>query len=433
MYDMASITAITDAELTRFFFALVCLLFSAHIFGYVFQRLKMPKVIGEITGGLLLGPTLLGHFFPNAYSWLFQASEVQGKLISAIYWIGLLLLMFISGFEIQRSVSKGDKKLITAILIGGTIVPFLGGWLLPKLYDFSPFLGPEQNMTAFTIILSIAIAVTSIPVISKIFIDLNLMNSRFAKIIVTTATIEDVMLWVLLAIATAMVSTESLSLTKILITVAITILFFAVSLLLFPKIVKKVEQSFIKNWLLSSRAGYTLLICFLFGALASLLKINIIFGAFLAGIIIGSIKSEKFDAVRNQIKEFSLAFFVPIYFAVVGLKLDLLHHFNPLFFILFLSVTMLLKTIGTVIAAKIVTKDWFSSLNTAIAMNTRGGPGIVLATIAFELGIINETFFVTLVLLAIITSLIAGYWFNLVKIKGWRLLNDESEPAKPVD
>ncbi|MBI4208817.1 MAG: cation:proton antiporter [Deltaproteobacteria bacterium] len=230
--DTAALITLSNLELTRFFFAIILFLVFAHAFGYLFNRFKIPKVIGEIVGGLVLGPTLLGFFSPTAYTWIFNAFESEGKLISSIYWIGLVLLMFISGFEIQKSVDKEDKKLIGAILLGGTAIPFLVGWFTPHLYDFSPYLGEKSSMLSLTIIVAIAIAVTSIPVISKIFIDLGIINTRFSKIILATATIEDVVLWVALAIATALAGSEALSMSNIVSKVLLTLVFFAVVLLI---------------------------------------------------------------------------------------------------------------------------------------------------------------------------------------------------------
>jgi Kef-type K+ transport system membrane component KefB len=141
-------------------------------------------------------------------------------------------------------------------------------------------------------------------------------------------------------------------------------------------------------------------------------------------VVVGSMPSEKFKGVKDNIKEFSLAFFIPIYFAVVGLKLDLIYNFDLTFFLMFLLFAVIIKTAGTFIAAKVAGKDNLSSLNLAVAMNTRGGPGIVLATVAFDIGIINEIFFVTLVMVAIVTSLMAGYWFKWVLGKGLPLLKE---------
>ncbi|MBU1245720.1 MAG: cation:proton antiporter [Nanoarchaeota archaeon] len=422
--DVANLITLNNLEITRFFFAIALLLISAHGFGYLFQRFKLPRVVGEIVGGLVLGPTILGFFAPNIFTWIFNAFEAEGKLISIIYWFGLVLLMFISGFSIQKSFSKEDKKTIFAILIGATIIPFIAGWVAPTFYDFSPFLGVKNSMPALKIVIAIAVAVTSIPVISRIFIDLKVINTRFAKIILTTATIQDVILWVALAIATGIVSAEALSISGIVSTILITLVFFGASLIIMPKLLKFSNNLRLNLLIKSSVTGYTLFICFFFVAIASILNVNIVFGAFLAGIVIGTMPNEKFGVVKTHIKEISLAFFIPIYFAVVGLKLDLIHNFNVLFFLGFLLFTTIFETIGTLIATKLTKKDWLTSFNFAVAMNTRGGPGIILATIAFDMGIINETFFVTLVMVAIITSILSGYWFKFMLLKGWRFLEN---------
>jgi Kef-type K+ transport system membrane component KefB len=413
---------LNNLELTRFFFAIVLLLVSAHYFGYLFHRYKLPRVIGEILGGLLLSQTVLGYFAPGIHNWLFNAFESEGKLISIIYWLGLILLMFISGFEIQKTFTEGDKRTIIAILLGATIMPFFAGWIAPSIYDFSPYMGVKNNMLALKIVIAIAVAVTSIPVISKIFIDLNIINTRFAKIVLATATIQDVFLWVALAIATGLVGAGTVSFAGIIATVLITILFFCFALFVMPKLVKFSSDSKYNLLIKSSVSGYVLFICFLFAAIASILNVSIVFGAFLAGIVIGLMPNEQFETEKRHIKEIAMAFFIPVYFAIVGLKLDLIRHFDLKFFLGFLLFSTVFESIGTLIAAKIIKKDNLSCINFAVAMNTRGGPGIVLATIAFDIGIINQTFFVTLVLIAIITSLMAGYWFKYVLRKGWNLL-----------
>lgn len=429
--SVAESITLNSLELTRIFFAIVLLLVSAHLFGYLFHRFNLPRVVGEIFGGMLLGPTGLGFFFPGAHDWIFNAFEAEGKLLSIIYWFGLVLLMFVSGFELQKSIDRGDKKLIGIILFGATAIPFLAGWLAPMFYDFSPYLGSKSNMAALTIVIAIAVAVTSIPVLSKIFIDLEIIHTRFAKIILATATIQDVILYVALAIATGLVSASSLSLSGIFVTVLITIVFFGLALLVMPKLINFSNRHRYNLLFKSSTSGYVLLICFLFSAVASVLEVNIVFGAFLAGIVIGMLPQEQFAKEKSHIREISLAFFIPVYFAIVGLKLDLIRHFDVMFFLGFFLFTSAFETIGTFISLKLSRYDRLSSFNIAVAMNARGGPGIVLATVAFDLGIINQTFFVSLVLIAIVTSLLAGYWFKYVISKGWQLLSGEQLELAP--
>lgn len=424
--------SLSNLELTRLFSGIVLLILLAHTFGYLFQRLKLPRVIGEITAGLLLGPTVLGLLAPQAYRWLFSAFEAEGPLISMIYWLGLVLLMFVSGFEIQRSLNRDDRKIIIALTIGSTVVPFVAGWIAPHMYDFSPYLGDKKNLLALKLIIAIATAVTSIPVLTKIFIDLNIINTSFAKIVLSTATVHDVILWVALAIATGIVSSESSSLSEILYHVTFTIIFFGVALLVMPRVFKVLHESEWNILMRSSVAGYILIICFSFSAVASILNVNVVFGAMLAGVVVG-MAPERFEKERTHIKEMSLAFFIPLYFAIVGLKLDLVHHLNPLFLVGFLLFTTAFQMLGTMGAARMLKQDWLSSFNLGIALTDRGGPAIVLATVAFDLGIINETFFVTLVLIAIITSLTAGTWFRYLLVKGYPLLKSKEVQQASAD
>jgi Kef-type K+ transport system membrane component KefB len=280
-------------------------------------------------------------------------------------------------------------------------------------------------MLALKIIIGITVAITSIPVISKIFIDLGIINTSFAKIVLATATLHDIILWIALAIATGLVSADALSVSGIASTVLITLIFFGLILFVMPRLTSLINGLRYNLLIKSSKSGYILFICFFFSAIASVLEINIVFGAFLAGIFVGAMPHDRFEKAKEHIKDISLAFFIPIYFAAIGLKLDLIYHFDIRFFLGFLLFATTFQALGTLLSLKLAKEDWLSSFNIAVAMNARGGPGIVLATIAFDLGIINQTLFVTLVLIALVTSLMAGYWFRFVLSKGWPLLKDE--------
>src|SRR5438132_5371682 len=420
--SLVSTFTLSSLELTRFFFAMVLLLFTAHSFGFLFYEAKLPRVIGEIFGGLVLGPTFLGFVAPDAESWVFGAFPSEGALISVISYIGLILLMFISGFEIQRAFSKEDRKIATSFLVGATFVPFVIGMAVPFVYNFSPFSGPNGNMLSLAIIVGIGVSVTSIPVISKIFIDLRIVDTQFAKIVLAIATVEDVIQFGALAIATGVGTSASASLSLVVFTALLTIAFFAAALLGLPRMIHYTIGSKFNILIRTHPSRYALFLCFSLVALASLLNVNIIFGAFLAGIAIGMMPEEIFILAKAQIKSISLALFTPIYFSVVGLKLDLIHSLDLVFFLFFLIFFLFLKVAGSLVVGRLIKQKRLGSLNLAIALNARGGPGIVLATVAFDLGLISETFFVGLVLTAIITSLIAGFWLRYVKKRGWDLL-----------
>src|SRR5258706_2442322 len=193
--------SLSDIELTRFFVAIVALMGLAHVMGSLFGRLHMPRVIGEIAGGLVLGPTLLGAIAPGAYRWVFTAFPEEGKLLAMASEFGVVLLMFMSGMEIRARFAREDRKVAFPLLAGATLLPVLLRVSAPRVFNFKPYLGPSWNISSLTIIIGIAVAITSIPVISKIFLDLGIMHTRFARICLTVATVEDIALWGLLAVA----------------------------------------------------------------------------------------------------------------------------------------------------------------------------------------------------------------------------------------
>ena len=422
----AEALSLSNLELTRFFIALVLLLLTAHLLGFFFYELKLPRVIGEILGGLLLGPTVLGYFSADLMNWVFSAFPSEGKLLSLVSNLGLILLMLVSGFEIQRSFSREDRRIAVAFLVGATLIPFMIGVTVPTLFNLSNYSGPNGNGLTLAIIVGIGVSVTSIPVISKIFLDLRIIDTRFAKIVLAIATVEDVIQFALLAIATGIAGSSSIALGTIATTIFVTILFLSFCLLVLPRLILYTHRSRFNLLIDTHPTRYALFLCFSLVAIASLANVNVIFGAFLAGVAVGVLPKDTFSKAKSQIKSISFATFTPVYFAIVGLKLDLIHHFDPALFLGFLLFSTALKGFGALAIGRFVRQGWLSSVNFAVALNARGGPGIVLATVAFDLSLISEAFFVALILTAIITSLVAGYWLRYVRRKGWALLSDDS-------
>lgn len=130
MFDFNSL------ELSHFLLATAILLALAHLLGYLAERLMIPRVIGEVAAGIVLGPTLLGYFYPGAFSWLFVGFPQEDRMFGLMYQIGLTLLMFCSGLKFHTKFKKGDGKITTVIVLASTILPFALGWLATSLIDF---------------------------------------------------------------------------------------------------------------------------------------------------------------------------------------------------------------------------------------------------------------------------------------------------------
>lgn len=402
---------LTENESGSLFLSILSLLLLAHFLGHLFEKLSLPKVIGEISAGLFLGISGIGGISSDTVFTLFNSFPEEGKILSFIYWVGLILLMFTAGFKIQFLSIAEDRKMIFNLLISATIFPLIGGYVFYQFYDFSPYLGSLGSANSMLIIVCVATAITSIPVISKIFLDLNIIKTRFAKIILATATLQDLILWMFLgpALHISLIENNNIMLGFI------NSLFFLITSFLFgPKIIKYVTEIKINFFINASPVAYLLSICLVLTLLANVLNVNLVFGALMAGIIVGTLSRKEFNSAKQSITDFSMAFFIPLYFAIVGLKIDLLYCFDAELFFTFLCITSLIEIGSVYIGMRLFQVDPLTSLNLGVAMNARGGPGIVMASLAYEASIINQKFFVSLVLVAIVTSLISGSWFKFL-------------------
>src|SRR5215470_12392866 len=186
----------TDADFGSLALLLLLILAAAHVLGECFARLRQPRVIGEILAGVLLGPSVLGRFAPAASTAIFagitgRRAEHNDVLIF-VYDLGLILLMFLSGAEMRGLLGRQDRKQVTWLATVGTGLPFLIVLALGPWLPLSRMIGAAQQRASLLLVVGIAVAVTSIPVISRIFLDLGIMRTRFARLVLAVAVIEDV-------------------------------------------------------------------------------------------------------------------------------------------------------------------------------------------------------------------------------------------------
>jgi Kef-type K+ transport system membrane component KefB len=204
----------TTEEIGRLVLTLAVLVASPHGLGYLFERFRQPRLVGEILAGVALGPCVLGHWFPICQRCsLDRAGDKTETVLGFIYWLGLLLLMFVSGSQTRHLLGSENRHETVLLVAIGTPIPFfivlglgLLGWLPLHLIT-----GSARQPTSTLLVLAIAAAVTSIPVISRIFYDLGILHTRFASLLLGSAVIEDIILWAVLAIATTLAASATLA------------------------------------------------------------------------------------------------------------------------------------------------------------------------------------------------------------------------------
>jgi Kef-type K+ transport system membrane component KefB len=420
-------TCLSNSDLTSTFFLLLLLVGLAQLLGYFFVKIRQPRVVGEIVAGVLIGPSVLGQFHFAAP--MMNSIHQEAIPLSLFYWLGLLLLMFLSGAEARQIFGPDERRDVAWLTLVGTGIPFLLGLALGSRIVGPELSGPLGNTLSLTIIMAVGVAVTSVPVVSKIFADLGILRTRFARLILGVAVLEDIVLWLSLAVATAVAGHTSLKSHQLAWHLVSTVAFFVLGLTLVPRAIKRMSKSRFNVLAQTSPVSYVMTILLAYCALAGALDVSMVFAAFLAGFAVVHKKRRLFEEALGAIGKVSFAVFIPVYFAIVGLKLDLVRGFSLWMVVIFLAGSCLIKVISVAVAGRFAGFRGLELVNLAVTMNARGGPGIVLASVAFDAGIISPKFYTTLIIAAVLTSQAAGAWLDLVLRRGWPLLKNDPVEA----
>jgi Kef-type K+ transport system membrane component KefB len=404
---------------------LLLLVGCAQLLGYLFVKLRQPKVVGEIAAGILLGPALLGRF--PFLSHLIDNAKHQGNILDFVYWLGLLLLMFLSGAETQQLFTREERREVGWLIIAGTGIPFALGLIFGPWLIRPALAGPNGNRVSLIITLAVAVAVTSVPVVSKIFADLKILHTRFARLVLGVAVLEDIVLWLALALATAVAGKTVLNPQAMSYHLLSTIGFFLLGLTIVPRLIKRVNKARFNVLAKQSPVGYAIAVLLAYCAVAGALRVSLVFAAFLAGFAVVHKKRRLFAEALDAIGKVAFAFFIPVYFAIIGLKLDLIREVSLWMMVAFLVGSCVVKILSVSLAGRFAGFRGLDLANLAITTNARGGPGIVLASVAFDAGIISPKFYTTLVVAAVLTSQFAGAWLDYVLRRGWSLLTPTIE------
>src|ERR1041385_6075154 len=218
--------------------------------------MRQPKVIGEILAGIVVGPALIGRL-PWAAG-LGEATAHHGNLLSFVYWLGLLLLMFLSGAEKQQLFTRAERREVGWLAIVGTGIPFILGLTFGPWLVGPALAGPNGNRISLIIVPAVGVAVTSVPVVSKIFADLKILHTRFARLVLGVAVLEDIVLWLALAVATALAGGTRLNPQQMLCHLIATVSFFALGLTTVPRVCKRISRSRFNVFSRQFPVGYAL-------------------------------------------------------------------------------------------------------------------------------------------------------------------------------
>ncbi len=430
------------SDFGQFVLTIAAFLAIVHGLGYVAERLKQPRIVGEILAGILLGPFVLKLLLPGAYSKLFSFSTSGGTVLAFLYQLGLILLMFCSGAETRRLLGKENRKTTILLITVSDIASFIFvlGLGFLGFIPLARLTGTLGQQTSTLLVVAIATSVTSIPVISRIFWDLGIMRTRFVSLLLGYAVLEDIALWIVLAFATALAKSATLANQNITATVSShvlsTFIYMAVAMAIMPTVLRYFGRALWNIIVHASPVGYVVFVLMAYCAIAALVDVNLQFAALLAGYgVVGGIRGterERFAVPLDSIAKVSFGVFVPIYFGMVGYRLVFGREFSFAVLAVFFFASSAIAISSSGLAARLGGFRGLDIANIAITTNARGGPGIVLASVAYDSGIINAAFYTALVITAVVTSQVCGAWLRYVLNKGLPLLASNPEETWPL-
>jgi len=390
-------------------YILLVLLIVTRIFGEVSERLGQPALLGELVSGICLG--IVVHHFDQSFPVL--ANLTSNEVFSAITDLGIFFLMLLGGLELQPVRLLKASKGAVIVATGGMLIPFALG------AGFAALLLPQSSIHgAQVLFLGTVMAVTAVPVSVKTLMDLGKLESRIGQIIVSAAVIDDTLSLVLLAVLTGVMQTGSIpDISSLGLLLGKVILFFAIAGLLgqylFPRVgsllKKSQSEEFEFSMLLVAAMAYALL--------AEKLGMHFILGAFIAGLFFRrkTIDSKTFDGIMTKTKGLTTGFLAPIFFASIGMHLDLaaLWHI-PGFVLLLILIATVGKVFGAGLSARVIGLSVRESAAVGVGMNARGAVELIIADIALRAGIFSAPvpvppsinyLFSAVVIMAIVTTL----------------------------
>ncbi len=396
------------------------LLLAARIMGEIATRLGQPSVIGEILAGILLGPSLLSGLFPAFGELIIPQTATQGYLLEVISLLGAMFLLLITGIETDIELIKRHAKTAASVSFGGIVVTFISGFFLGQhLPDF--LLADPDERLVFSLFVATALAISAIPVIAKVLMDMNLMRRDIGQTILAAGMSDDTIGWILLSTVAGIAAGDAVTTGSVLTTVGSVLAFLIFSFTLGRWMVKKLlifvqDEVVSKDRLLS----LVVILTFLWGAMTQLMNLEAILGAFIMGILFGTMPRLPEDVI-HKLESMALGIFAPIFFAVAGLKVNILNLLDPTLLVITLVVIAVAsfgKVIGTYTGARIFGgKDHWTSLSFGAGLNARGAMEIIIATIGLRLGILSQDMFSIIVVMAIATSLMAPFALRWVLAK----------------
>lgn len=390
-----------------FLFQIVLLVVVGQLFGELMVRIGQPSIMGQIIGGILLGPSVLGHFAPGVEAAIFPQLDAQKSMTEAVAQLGILFLLLLAGMETDLGLAMRLRRSAASISLAGIVIPFTCGFILGELMPQHLVPNPDQRIVT-SLFMGTALAISSVKIVATVVREMDFLRRNIGQLIVASAIIDDTIGWVVIAFTFSLAKSGTVDLASIGTSVFGTLVFMVVSFTIGRRLVFEIIR--ITNDNFKSDLPVLSAIIAIMGAMAmmtDMIGVHTVLGAFVAGILVGEspILTRQID---TQLRGLTTALFMPVFFGLTGLKTDIgvLFERDALLLTLGLIVVASIgKFGGAFVGARLSGLTRAEALALGSGMNARGSTEVIIATIGLSVGVLNEQLFSAIVAMALVTTM----------------------------
>jgi Kef-type K+ transport system membrane component KefB len=409
-----SLPTLAPHALLVFLLQVALLLGVALALGRIAMRLGLPALVGELLTGVLLGPSLLGAFAPGLLSFMLPSDAVQLHLLDAVGQLGVLLLVGITGVQLDVAMLRRRGVTGVKVSVSGLLLPLaLGigaGFLAP-----AALLSDGTSRWVFALFLGVAMCVTAIPVIAKILADMGLLHRDLGQLTLAAGSIDDAVGWFLLTIVSA-AATTGVSGGDVALHAAYLVLFVIAALVVGRPIVRWAMRFAGRAGDAGARITLAVVLILLGSAATQMMGMEALFGAFVFGVLIGQARAAEEPDLRPgrslwrdlaPLRTIVLSVLAPLFMATAGLRMDLTALADPkvlLAAIALLVLAVVGKFAGAYLGARGSRLGHWEAMALGAGMNARGVVEVVVATTGLRLGVLSVATYTVIVLIAVVTS-----------------------------
>lgn len=384
------------------------MLLVGRLLGELMQRVGQPAVMGQLIAGVLIGPSVLGNIWPDAHSLIFPDTPTQKVMIDAVSQLGILMLLLLTGMETDLELVKRRRHTAFFTSISGIIFPFAAGFTLGQVLPESMLPDPSQRVIT-SLFLAVALSISSVKIVAVVLMEVDFFRRNVGQIIMASAILDDTVAWVLIAIIGGLALHGGFDFAGLTFIVAGTLIFFALSLTVGRRVVAYVIRWSNDNLLIEMPVITTILIITLAMALITdYLGVHTVLGAFVAGILIGQspLLTRHID---EQLRGMIVALFMPVFFAVAGLSIDVTSLGNPRLMLLavgFILIATIGKLGGCYLGARLGGMTTREALAVGVGLNARGSTEVIVASVGLSMGVLSRDLYTLIVFMAVFTTMI---------------------------